>query len=818
METLPAPLAPLAAWPQFILFTLVPKEGKPGEYDKVPMSAKHGYGASTTDPTDWTDFVSAAAYLKARPGRYHGIGFVFTERDPFFFIDIDHAHDAAAGWSGLSQELLARLPDAAMEVSSSGTGLHIIGSCTKPLQHRKKHVPLGIELYTTQRFVALTGTHARGSVLSPCDLRLIPIVDQYFNPADVGLGRPVEWTDTPVPEWRGPSDDEELLRRMLAKDERSAAAAFGDTGRATQVTFTALWQGNAEELGSAWPSAKGQAYDASSADQALANHLAFWTGRNAERMRRLMERSALVRPKWEDRPEYLEGTILKACAFVRQVYAAPDAPAEQVAPAVTQAEVQRVGLVPRIAGVSGIMTITEQAEHFAGCVYVTSLNKVLTPRGERLDQARFDVVYGGYEFVNSTDGKDSTDSAWAAFTKSQAYQPPIVDGLCFRPELGAGGIVEDAGKRLANLYVPVETAMIEGDPSPWLDHLAIMLPVPRDRAVLLNWMASVKQNPGMKAQWWPVIQGGEGNGKTYILNIMRHAVGAHYAHLPNTDKMVRNGMNFNGWIDGKLFLGLEEIYAANRREFFEGFKTTVTNRFIPIEAKGVEELTGDNRANGIITTNHKDGVPITGNNRRYAPLFCHQQSKADSVRDGMTDAYFARLLAWFSGKGEWLHLGPDYGYRVVNHFLAHMVLAADLDPNQEAIWAPATSSIEEAIGASRGRAEQEILEAISEGRSGFCGDWISSIQLNALLERIRAPVALNKRREMLAGLGYDYHPALSDGRVHNVLQPDNGKPRLYCRMGSISALNLKDANSVAKAYTQAQGGTPASASAVGAFK
>jgi hypothetical protein len=263
-------------------------------------------------------------------------------------------------------------------------------------------------------------------------------------------------------------------------------------------------------------------------------------------------------------------------------------------------------------------------------------------------------------------------------------------------------------------------------------------------------------------------------------------------------------MNFNGWIEGKLFLGLEEVYAADRRQFFEGFKTTVTNLNIPIEAKTVEEVTGDNRANGIITTNHKDGVPISGVSRRYAPLFTAQQSRADAARDGMTDAYFARMRDWFNGRGPWLSEGPAYGFRVVNHYLRTRPLVAEYDPNQLAIWAPATSCIEEAIDASRGRAEQEVLEAIEEGRPGFAGGWVGSRMLDTLLDGTRCNVPRSKRRELMNALGYDWHPALVQGRSNNAVQPDGAKSRLFVKMGSIAALNLKDPADVARAYSKAQ--------------
>lgn len=787
--TLAPPLAPLAQYPQFVAWRLEVRPGSP-KPTKVPYSPIHGGKASSTNPADWGTYEQAAAMQGVA-----GVGFVFTERDPFFFLDIDSALQGSA-WSMTAQELCARLPGAAIEVSQSGTGLHIIGSYSHTIEHRNKNTPLGLELYTKERFVALTGTHATGSVSAVLDGPLASVVAQFFTrePGSVAS----EWTTEPRPEWRGPEDDLELLDRIFKSGANSAAAAFGKG-----PAFVDLWTANVDALGTRWPpNNPGDGFDHSNADQSLANLLAFWAGGNCERIERIMRMSALARPKWDMHGTYLQNTILKAVGLVTNSYVERAPPVAVPPPPIDHEAVVSAGFQPR-ANATDYMLYGAQLEHFKGCVYVTGLNKVLTARGDLLDQARFNVEYGGHEFVISLDGKKTAASAWTAFTENHAYDTPRADRLCFRPEHGAGGIILDSGKRLANAYTPAETDETPGDPAPFLEHIHKMLPHGRDAEILLTYMASVKQNPGMKAQWWPVVQGAEGNFKTFLLTVMDHAVGTHYAHRPNMAKMIRNGSNFNGWVERKLFLGLDEVYGAHRREFFEDFKTTITNRSIPIEGKGLEEVTGDNRANGMIVTNHQDGVPVMGKNRRYCALFCAQQTPEDMIRDGMTAAYIANLKDWLLGQGAYAAHGANYGIRVVIHFLARMPLAADIDPAQFAIRPPDTTSTQAAMLAGRGRVEQEVQEAIEEERQGFAGGWVSSIYLDRLIKEGRHNVSNNKRRELMQSLGYDYHPALKEGRVNNVVGPDNGKPRLYIRNGHLHAQLIEGA-SVAKAYAEAQ--------------
>lgn len=470
------------------------------------------------------------------------------------------------------------------------------------------------------------------------------------------------------------------------------------------------------------------------------------------------------------------------------------------------------GMTARGGGTNGFMFIDQQARHFKGCVYVTSLDRVLLPNGALLNQSRFDARMGGYQFALDADNKDTTDSAWTAFLKNRAYSPPTADERCFRPALPTRALIHEGSRVLVNTYVPINTPRHAGDPSKFLDWLARCFPIERDRDILLHYMASMVQNVGRKFFWWPVIQSTEGTGKGLIMDLMRHCIGPQYTHLPNTSKMTRQGMNFNGWIEGKLFLGLNEIYSANRRDFLEELKTTVTDTVLPIEGKGIEEATLDNYANGIMFTNHQDGVPVTVDTRRYCVLYMALQSERDITRAGMDGRYFADLFDWAYGRNAYAGHGPNHGLAIVHEYLATYPLTAALDPAQLATRAPQSSSSTEAVRASLGRVEQEVLEAIEQGQPGFCGGWVSSIMLDRLLDAKRMSVPRNKRRDMMRVLGYDWHPALADGRVNEQVTPDIGKPKLFIRDGHL-ALNFTSPAEVARAYSKAQTEAAAGAAA-----
>lgn len=806
MNQLPAALAPFAAWDQFIVWIAVPNPADPNKLDKFPVDWRTGEVHSAHDPAIWTN---PAVAMEMAPGYDRGwgsgAGFVLTEQDPFFFLDIDKCW-AGEQWSPLAQELCARLPGAAVEVSQSGRGLHLFGTLSRPIEHGTKNVALGLEFYTKKRFVALTGTHAKGSAALDCTEAAEALVAQFFAPS-VALNEFEGWTTEPVEGYGGPEDDEDLIRKACSSGQRSAAAAFG--GQA-DVTFNDLWTANADPLARKWPSETGKLYDGSSADQALANHLAYWTGKNCERMERLMRRSGLAREKWDGHKTYLTNTILQACRFVDKVASGKATPAPSVPPPPREDLENAAHGAGRAVRAPNreYMGPVEQLEHFAGCYFLADSARVYDLRRNAIMvKASFDVVYGGHLFVVDPLGQKTTDSAWDAFTKSRVNVPLIVDDLCFRPELQSGMVVREGHRALVNSYVPYDAPTTEGDVERLLWLLQTILPVERDRDILLHYMAAMVQHPGRKFQWWPVLIGAEGNGKSLLIQALMFTVGPHYTHTPNPAKLAKEGIKFNAWLQRKLFLAIEEFYCANRRDFLEEIKTLVTNETNPLEKKGVDETTTDNRANGLMASNHLDAVPITVDTRRYAIFYTAQQTAAEVLGAGLTNAYWGDMWDWFKGRGVYSHQGAMYGARVIAGFFKTYPLREELDPTRGlAARAPQTSSTKAAIKASLGTVEQEILDAIEEGQQGFAGGWVSSYYLDLLIDRVRAKVQRNKRRDLMRALGYDWHPALlpADGRVNDVVTPDGRKPKLYVHKDHLSALMLQTPADVARAYSVAQ--------------
>ena len=788
MQELPAALAAFAAYPQFILYRLVPRNDGSGKTDKFPVDSRTGAVSDAHNTAIWLPPEQALA-AAAQQGL--GVGFVFTANDPFFFFDIDDCLEESGQWSDWANYLCNTFTGAAIEISQSGQGLHIFGTGQAPLGHACKAKDaqgraLPFDLYTVGRFAALTGTSIVGDAGTDHTATLQQIAAAYLAPGPTLES--VDWTDEPAEGYGGPEDDDELLARMLRS--RSTAAVMGG-----KASLSDLWERNEDVLGRCYPHDQGlETFDHSDADMALCCHLAFWTGKDCERMDRLFRRSGLCRDKWLDREHnYRVPTILKAVALCSDVY--NPTPRNETPTGEAPVSVDPgAAVVGELRAGFQYLAVTQQQEHFAGCTYVRDLHRVFTPDGALLKQEQFNATKGGFVFALDTINDKTTKKAWEVFTESQAYIFPRAHGVCFRPEICPGVIIEEEGNTLVNTYIPVQTERLAGDSSPFLGHLARLLPDPGDQAILLAYMAACVQYKGVKFQWMPLLQGVEGNGKTVFISCLAHAIGHRYTHLPDSADL---GNKFNYWLGGKLFIGIEEVYVpAAKQEVMEALKPMITNSRIGLQGKGDNQITGDNRANFFACGNHKDGLRKNKGDRRYCMFFTAQQSPCDITRDGMGGQYFPQLYEWLRGGG----------YAVVNEFLHTYAIPDALNPATECHRAPQTSSTKEALRIGMGAIEQEVLEAVDEGRPGFANGWISSAAFDKLLEDRRASnkIPINKRRAILQDIGYDWHPSLKGGRVNNPLLYETGKPRLYIREGHISR-NLKQPAEIVKAYIAAQG-------------
>ena len=159
LEHFPAALAALAGYRQFCLYRTAPDPAKPQKNKKFPCNYL-GDVISAHDSAHWMTASEAQAWA-AHYGAPYGVAFVLSDLDPFWFLDIDSCLQDDGTWSPLAVTMMEAFSGCAIEVSGSGRGLHILGTGAVP-EHSCRRDDLGLEFYSSERFIALTGTNAIG--------------------------------------------------------------------------------------------------------------------------------------------------------------------------------------------------------------------------------------------------------------------------------------------------------------------------------------------------------------------------------------------------------------------------------------------------------------------------------------------------------------------------------------------------------------------------------------------------------------------------------------------------------------------------------
>jgi len=294
---------------QYVAWRGIPLDN--GKTKKLLINPHTGRAASSVDPTTWGSYDDVTTFIASHAD--HHLGFVFTADDPYFFIDIDDCIDAAGNWNTISKQIYSRFPDAYVEYSQSGRGLHIIGIGKRPVGYKNKS-DYGYDIYTEKRFVALcpdtviSGDHNKYDHTA----QLTAVTTEHFESRDANA---VDWTDYAVDGYNFSGSDEDLVN--LALNAKSLRVRFGDA-----VSFKSLWTHDDDELTKHFPNDQDAGIpDESRVESALATHLAFWTGKNAARIERIItDLWPHCRDKWLNRPAYRESTITGALKTCRETY------------------------------------------------------------------------------------------------------------------------------------------------------------------------------------------------------------------------------------------------------------------------------------------------------------------------------------------------------------------------------------------------------------------------------------------------------------------------------------------------------------------
>ncbi|QCC57183.1 hypothetical protein NP511_22260 (plasmid) [Natrinema thermotolerans] len=287
----------LQEYDQWICWRVKERDGKA---TKVPIVPGTGEYASATDPQTWRPFDEALEYFER--GEAAGVGFVFTDDDPFVGIDLDDCRDPETESPGTdAREIILEL-ESFTEVSPSGTGYHVIVCGSLPGDRSRRG---SVEMYETARFFTVTGDRVETTPSQVIErpAALESVYTEYIAKTE-------------------PSDSENEVRDQQASThETSQSVTLEDE----ELLKRARNASNGEKFKRLWRGSTAGYESQSEADMALCFLLAFWTGGDAARVDQLFRQSGLLRDKWDevhyaDGSTYGEKTVERAIANTDDVY------------------------------------------------------------------------------------------------------------------------------------------------------------------------------------------------------------------------------------------------------------------------------------------------------------------------------------------------------------------------------------------------------------------------------------------------------------------------------------------------------------------
>lgn len=601
LQALPVPYE-LLGRAQFVTWKLIykPEKEKP---DKVLCNLKtHKFG-SVTDPSTWGTYEEACAAFKS--GNKDGIGFVFTDSDPWCFFDLDDCIDENERIHPDAKAVMESLPNAAWEISQSCKGFHGIirvdDKAALASRRKKFRTSSGIkcEFYTQGRFVAFGKCN-----WSRLDL---PMVQADFIKIFVPENQQVTSRDATAWEQPAPevSQDAGIIKKLLEKDKKDSRVIFGgEIGENEQ-----LWNGDVA-LGTIYPDAK-RPFDNSAAEMALANKLAYLCTGNAAQIERIMTVGPLCkRKKWQNRPDYRRRTIEKSVASYHASYRNA-----------RREEDRNIGDDCGFKTLPEILTLSTALERFiyvqSGSILIDRITKTSLPHA---DMQR---AYAASKHM-SNDGKEiPVIKVWLAhpnrLSVDVATWCPGEPEFCSAPERSA------AGSRAYNLWAGLQILPAPDDwrerAQPFLDHVTYLVPQHDERQFFLCWLAHIFQRPNeLPHHHFLMFTSQTGTGRGTLASIITRALRGYVAANLNVNALFGG---FNGRVSQKLLATIDEIregISTDRYTKSEALKSCLTEETRAINPKYGLQSVERNVCRFLMSNNHDDALPFDNAYRRIVVI------------------------------------------------------------------------------------------------------------------------------------------------------------------------------------------------------
>ena len=229
--------------------------------------------------------------------------------------------------------------------------------------------------------------------------------------------------------------------------------------------------------------------------------------------------------------------------------------------------------------------------------------------------------------------------------------------ITFEPEFDI--VYEEEGNTYVNLWRPIAFEPQKGKVSWFVDHIKYLFPVPEEHNYVLDFLAHTIQKPREKIRHALVLIGGQGVGKSILINLFYAIFGKTGVVSPGNQTL---NEKFTGWAVGRQIAFIDEIEQSDKKDFINKIKPAISEDILEVREMFKEPYTINNYMNFIATTNDIQPVLLAQDDRRFMILRSDAQSKqtggmgkkeVDNYYQGFADKCYSQtpeLLHFFKSR------------------------------------------------------------------------------------------------------------------------------------------------------------------------
>lgn len=242
--------------------------------------------------------------------------------------------------------------------------------------------------------------------------------------------------------------------------------------------------------------------------------------------------------------------------------------------------------------------------------------------GVQMGRAAFDASFGRHLITEENRAKGEMFAGKASDAALNLYMVPVVNDYLYFP--GADDFLELEGNKVVNTWnrnkVPMAQAPKSKDDKRaiaiFMRHMETLFLDPRERRLMLDYLAYQVQFPSERVHWAPILQGVDGGGKSYFQPLMAAVLGQTNVGIATVGDIHEQ---YTAWAEGKKIVFFEEIRVRGEEKYdvVNKIKAYITNSSVNIRRMQRNSYTIPNMTNYFLFTNYLDAVPMDRTDRRY---------------------------------------------------------------------------------------------------------------------------------------------------------------------------------------------------------